>query len=388
MDKKENFHCVACKSFFYDIPSLNIHMKEKSEYHKRWESLNSRALLTTVKDINGKWVKFSAGKSLNFIGLTFSCHLCPETFTCKGDLVIHKRIHDDENPFKCDVCDATFASKGLYTSHKIMHISKCSFCSLSFADKNDLQIHIKSRHYKCHICKHNFDSMNAVTQHLIEQHDYCYLCNKVLKKNKTLHVRMHTKEKFPILTTKQQLFKIYLECTEPELKKRKDNNSKPSKAKTEEKPIKICLKCNSELNEGHICMNEDDLSCLKCDVKFDNKHAFILHKKKHFLFLHRKFCYDCKKYIKIKDKSSSHKCSNINKGIDHESLNSTTTIVSNIQSDDVDLEKQSNDQSNVEDDSNNGLILTKDVVDTMSKCKGFVPFKTPMFFDTSDIYYL
>ena len=321
---------------------------------------------------------------------SFVCHLCQEIFSYEGDLVIHQRLHDNENPFKCDVCKATFASKGLYTSHKITHLMNktelvCSLCPLRFVDEKSLKMHAKEEHYKCRFCKRNFDTPYALLMHL-SRHDYCFLCNKIFKNlvshNQKKHVDTNLSQ-IPIWQ-QQEILKRYFNkvlIIEP---KSKGKDSKESEPKPGKEPAKICLKCNSELDERHICMNEADLRCFKCDVKFHNKSAFILHKRKHFYLYKRKFCNNCKKYMR-KDGLINHKCSKVTK---ETNTKSTTTTENNEQADDIDdIQKESNDQSNVSDDLDNIILLSPEYVKMMMECKGFVPPPTPMFFDTSDIYY-
>ena len=48
----------------------------------------------------------------------FKCVACDERFSCKEELVSHRKSH---KTFKCDLCNATFSRMGNYTRHRKIH---------------------------------------------------------------------------------------------------------------------------------------------------------------------------------------------------------------------------------------------------------------------------
>lgn len=58
----------------------------------------------------------SAGQKL------FSCHMCNTSFSTKGSLKVHMRLHTGSKPFKCPFCDLRFRTSG----HRKTHI-QCHF---------------------------------------------------------------------------------------------------------------------------------------------------------------------------------------------------------------------------------------------------------------------
>ncbi|XP_064628260.1 zinc finger protein 768-like isoform X7 [Lineus longissimus] len=50
---------------------------------------------------------------------SLKCRFCEKTFTQKGHVVRHERIHTGEKPFICDICGKAFNQSGSLKSHKI-----------------------------------------------------------------------------------------------------------------------------------------------------------------------------------------------------------------------------------------------------------------------------
>lgn len=59
---------------------------------------------------------FCAGQKL------FSCHMCNTSFSTKGSLKVHMRLHTGSKPFKCPHCDLRFRTSGHRKTHIQGHI--------------------------------------------------------------------------------------------------------------------------------------------------------------------------------------------------------------------------------------------------------------------------
>ena len=75
----------------------------------------------------------------------FPCDICGQTFSQKGLLTSHFRIHTSEKLYDCDNCEKTFTRKDRLTSHKRIHTGErpyvCDTCEKTFTRKDKLTHH-------------------------------------------------------------------------------------------------------------------------------------------------------------------------------------------------------------------------------------------------------
>ncbi|XP_072534022.1 DNA-binding protein Ikaros isoform X4 [Salminus brasiliensis] len=80
----------------------------------------------------------------------FQCTQCGASFTQKGNLLRHIKLHSGEKPFKCHLCNYACRRRDALTGHLRTHSvgkpHKCAYCGRSYKQRSSLEEHKE----RCH----------------------------------------------------------------------------------------------------------------------------------------------------------------------------------------------------------------------------------------------
>ncbi|XP_058626775.1 gastrula zinc finger protein XlCGF49.1-like [Onychostoma macrolepis] len=114
--------------------------EELNEVEEKHQHQTPHCFITAERSFSDSQTKKKSRKRK-----TFTCPRCVKTFTRKGNLLIHIRIHAGESPFSCFQCGKGFTQKGSLKRHLRIHSGEkpftCLQCGKSFTETGSLKRH-------------------------------------------------------------------------------------------------------------------------------------------------------------------------------------------------------------------------------------------------------
>merc|ERR1719354_1286704 len=80
----------------------------------------------------------------------YQCLMCNRSYTKKGSLTQHMRVHDSSRAFTCNICHKKFPTKRRFDEHYRIHSGEkpyvCTHCGRGFTQSGSLRRHIQAVH--------------------------------------------------------------------------------------------------------------------------------------------------------------------------------------------------------------------------------------------------
>ncbi|XP_075704696.1 uncharacterized protein LOC142711556 isoform X2 [Rhinoderma darwinii] len=163
-ETKRQFSCLECGSTFSNKGSLEVHL--------RVHTLSKIFPCSECKNVFTNNTSLETHMRVHTGEKPYTCSECGKCFRNTGNLQAHYRFHTGERPFPCTECNKTFRYKSHLVAHLRYHTGQtlpCSECGKCFVYQSHLvkhlRIHTGEKPYKCLECGKSFHRTSQLSQH-------------------------------------------------------------------------------------------------------------------------------------------------------------------------------------------------------------------------------
>uniref|UniRef100_A0A9J8AWI7 C2H2-type domain-containing protein n=1 Tax=Cyprinus carpio carpio TaxID=630221 RepID=A0A9J8AWI7_CYPCA len=153
-----------------ESPELNNVKEEKHLYEKHHNFITANNILVVQTKRSSSRKRAQTTRSRCY----FNCQQCGKSFTKKGNLDGHMRIHTGEKPHICPQCGKSFTHQGTLNVHMRIHTGEkpfiCHLCGKRFTVKGNLnthmRVHTREKPFTCLQCEISFTHNKNLKHHL------------------------------------------------------------------------------------------------------------------------------------------------------------------------------------------------------------------------------
>ncbi|XP_064651996.1 zinc finger protein 708-like [Lineus longissimus] len=197
----------GCKRTFVVEYKLKYHMREHLNIREsKWECQQCGEKFCTEYRLKRHALCHSSTQ--------FTCDVCGNLSSSARHLLIHKKMHTQENNYQCQVCLKTYQNSSGFRSHvqrkcgRDAYRYKCDKCMQCFFKEDSLKTHLLShakgrRTYVCGTCQKTYAQPRSLSKHCeasghkaLEVQVSCEVCQETFASGQELaeHVVSHTAE--------------------------------------------------------------------------------------------------------------------------------------------------------------------------------------------------